>query len=214
MPFETQPHLPIKPTRTESDLESDREDTSEMDFQHTQHMTETQALDDTSDNPSHLEPQLPPPLSPEHAALRADLQMIMGAAMEGLYTRITADTKKSVDDAVATLKKTNNPLDGQILSLNARVSQLQQQLLACQLPTQAPVKPPVAAEAKKVLKMRHSKKNSDQAVAAPATTADTTPPVASTELHAPPGSTRRRETVPPRAKVPAPKLIPTKYPQA
>ena len=118
MPFETQPHLPIKRTRTESDLESAREDTSEMDFQQTQHMTETQALDDTSDNQSHLEPQLPPPLSPEHAALRADLQMIMGAAMEGLYTRITADTKKSVDDAVATLKKTNNQLEAQILSLN------------------------------------------------------------------------------------------------
>jgi hypothetical protein len=214
MPFETQPHLPIKRTRAESDLESDREDTSEMDYQHTQHMTETQALDDTSDNPSHLEPQLPPPLSPEHAALRADLQMIMGAAMEGLYTRITADTKKSVDDAVATLKKTNNQLEGQILSLNARVSQLQQQLLACQLPTQVPVKPPVAAQAKKVLRMKLSKKNSDQAAAAPATTADTTPPVTSTALQAPPSSARRWETVPPRAKAPAPKLIPTKYPQA
>jgi len=61
MPFETQPHLPIKRTREESDPESDREDTSEMDFQHTQYMTETQVLDDTSDDPSHLEPQLPPP---------------------------------------------------------------------------------------------------------------------------------------------------------
>ena len=143
MPFETQPHLPIKRTREESDPESDREDTSEMDFQQTQYMTETQALDDTSDNPSHREPQLPPPLLPEHAALRADLQMITGAAMESLYIRITADTKKSVDDAVATLKKTNNQLKGQILSLNARVSQLQQQLLACQPSAQALTKMPV-----------------------------------------------------------------------
>jgi len=138
----------------------------------------------------------------------------MGAAMEGLYTSITADTKKSVDDGVATLKKTNNQLEGQILSLNARVSQLQQQLLTCQLPTQAPVKPPVAAQAKKVLKMKLSKKNSDQAVATPATTADTTPSVTSTALQVPPTSARRWKTVPPRAKALTPKLIPTKYPQA
>jgi len=79
-----------------------------MDFQHTQYMTETQALDDTNNDSSHLEPMLPPPLSPEHAALRADLQMITGAAIEGLYVWITADTKKSMDDAVATLKKANS----------------------------------------------------------------------------------------------------------
>jgi hypothetical protein len=96
-----------------------------MDFQHTQHMTETQTLDNTSDNPNHFELQLPPPLSPEHVALRADLQMIPGAAMENFYSRIAADTKKSVDDTVPTFKKTNNQLEGQILSLNARVSQLQ-----------------------------------------------------------------------------------------
>jgi len=211
MPFETQPHLPIKRTREESDPESDHEDTSEMDFQHTQYMTETQVLDDTSNDPSHLEPQLPPPLSPEHAALRADLQIITGAAMESLYIRITADTKKSVDDAVATLKKTNNQLEGQILSLNARVSQLQQQLLACQPSAQAPTKKPVTVPAKKALKLKLTKRNAEAEVAgtATATTPDNTPEAPST-------NTRRWETVPPKPKTKsaAPKLIPTKYPQA
>jgi hypothetical protein len=211
MPFETQPHLPIKRTREECDSESDREDTSEMDFQHTQHMTETQALDDTSDNQNHLEPQLPPPLSPEHAALRADLQMITGAAMENLYIRITADTKKSVDDAVATLKKTNNQLEGQILSLNARVSQLQEQLLACKPPAQVPTKTQPTVPAKKVLKLKIAKRNAEAELAGTATT--TTPGNAPA---APSTNTRGWETVPPKpkTKIATPKLIPTKYPQA
>jgi len=211
MLFETQPHLPIKCTREESDPESDREDTSKMDFQQTRYMTETQALDDTSDNPSHREPQLPPPLSPEHAALRADLQMITEAAMESLYTRITADTKKSVDDAVATLKKTNNQLEGQILSLNARVSQLQQQLLTCQPSAQALTKMPAMVPAKKVLKLKLTKRNTEAEVAgtATATIPENTPETPST-------NTRRWETVPPKpkTKIATPKLIPTKYPLA
>jgi hypothetical protein len=207
--FETQPHLPIKRAREESDPESETDD---MDFHHSENVTPTQALaGDADENPNYLEANLPPPLTPEHAALRADLQMITGVAMENLYKRITTDSKKSVDDAVAALM---NQLQGQILSLNAPVSQLQQQLLACQLATQAPVKTPVAAQAKKALKLQLSKKNSGQDVAAPATIADTTPPVASTALQAPPTSARRWETVPPRAKAPTPKLIPTKYPQA
>jgi hypothetical protein len=97
MPFKTQQHLPIKRSREESVPESETDD---MDFHHT-------------------ETNLPPPLTPEHAALRADLQMITGAAMDSLYHRITADTKKTVNDAVATLKRTNEQLEGQILSLNA-----------------------------------------------------------------------------------------------
>jgi hypothetical protein len=189
--FETQPHLPIKRAREESDPESETDD---MDFQHSENVTPTQALGDANENPNYLEANLPPPLTPEHAALRADLQMITGVAMENLYKRITTDSKKSVDDAVAALM---NQLQGQILSLNARVSQLQQQLLACQLPTPAPAKTPVAAQAKKALKLQLSKKNSGQDVAAPATTADTTPPVASTTLQAPPTSARRWETVTP-----------------
>jgi len=58
----------------------------------------------------HTETNLPPPLTLEHAALRADLQMITGAAMDCLYHHITADTKKTVNDAVATLKRTNEQL--------------------------------------------------------------------------------------------------------
>jgi hypothetical protein len=212
MLFETQPHLPIKRIREESDPESDCEDTSEMDFQHTQHVTETQALNDAIDNPNHPEPQLPPPLSPEHAALRADLQMITGAAMESLYIRITADTKKSVDDAVATLKKTNSQLEGQILSLNARMSQLQQQILTLQPSAQVPTKAPITVPVKKVLKLKLAKKNTEAEIAG--TAAATANPNNTPE--SPLANTRGWETVPPRpkTKISTPKLIPTKYPQA
>jgi len=165
MLFETQPHLPIKRTHEECEPESDREDNNEMDFQHTQYMTETQALDDTNDDWSHLEPMLPTPLSPELAALRADLQMITGAAIEGLYARITADTKKSMDDAVATLKKANSQLEGQILSLNARMSQLQQQILTLQPSAQVPMKALTTVPAKKVLKLKPAKKNTEAEIA-------------------------------------------------
>ena len=88
MPFESQQHLPIKRAREESVLESETDD---MDFHHT-------------------ETNLPPPLTLEYAALRADLQMITGTAVDSLYHRITADTKKTVNDAVATLKRTNELL--------------------------------------------------------------------------------------------------------
>jgi len=159
----------------------------------------------------HTETHLPPPLTPEHAALRANLQMIMGAAMDSLYHRITADTKKTVNDTVATLKRTNEQLEGQILSLNARVSVLQQQLLACQPPAQVPAKAPMAAPPKKTLKLKLAKKNAEADAAG-----DATATITSATPQAPVTNPRGWETVPPRPKTKPStlKLIPTKYTQA
>jgi len=80
---------------------------------------------DAVDNPGYLGSELPPPLTPEHAALRADFQMITGLALERLYEGFNT-----------TLEMTTSQLQGQILSLNARVSILQGQLLACHATTQ------------------------------------------------------------------------------
>ena len=82
----------------------------QMEFQTTatQHITSTQALGDADDNPGYLGAELPPALTPEHAALRADFQKITGLAMDRLYERFNA-----------TLEKTTSQLQGQILSLNA-----------------------------------------------------------------------------------------------
>src|SRR3978361_1249268 len=129
--FETQPHLPAKRPREESSPGSDTEEDvtgpimEEMDFQHTQHMTETQALGDAEQNPNYFDDGLPPPLTPEHAALRADFQMKNGRNMDKLFQRISANFN-------TTLEKTTNQLQSQILSLNARISMLQGQLLTYQ----------------------------------------------------------------------------------
>jgi len=186
--FETQQHLPIKQSCEESVPQSETDD---MDFHHTG-------------------TNLPPPLTPEHVALRAGLQIIMEAAMNSLYHRITADTKKTVNDAVATRKRTNEQLEGEILSLNARVSVLQQQLLACQPPAQVPAKVPMAAPAKKTLKLKLAKKNGEADAAG-----DATATVTSATPQAPATNPRGWETVPPRTKTKpsTPKLIPTKYRQ-
>jgi len=46
-----------------------------------------------------------PPLSPEHAAIRADFEIIMATAMEQLYARITDEITTSV---TATFQKTTS----------------------------------------------------------------------------------------------------------
>jgi len=127
--FKTQPHLPIKCIQVESDPESDSD---EMEFQQAENVnvaeaenvTATRALGDTDHMPGYLQAELPPPLTPEHAALRADFQIITEVAMQNLYNCIMTDIKKSVDDTNVALQRTNNQLQGQIVSLGARVTQL------------------------------------------------------------------------------------------
>jgi hypothetical protein len=145
--------------------------------------------------------------------MRADFEIITMTALEQLYGRITADIEKSAADTTNALRKANDQLRNQVTSLGARVTQLQQQLLSYEKPAPPSAKAPAAAPAKKLLKLKLGK-DSAQAVAATAAAADTTPPVASTTSQIPPPNARGWETVPPRAKVATPKLIPTKYPQA
>jgi len=140
MPFETQPHLPIKRACPDSGPKSVSDD---MDFLHSENVTSTQALGHADDSPDYPDTDLPPPLTPEHEALRADFQMINGRNMEKLFQRISADFN-------ATLEKSTNQLQSQILSLNARISMLQGHVLTyqttAQRTTESPVAPPPVAK--------------------------------------------------------------------
>jgi hypothetical protein len=217
--FETQTHLSVKRVREESDPESDSDD---MDFQQTENITATQALADTDHKPGYLQAELPPALTPEHAALRADVQIITEIAMENLYNRITTDIKKSADDANVALQRTNNQLQNQIVSLGARVTKLQEQLLIYQRSAELPIDPPTVpatASTKKRLRLQLAKKNAvaDAAANTTATTTDTSHQVPSTTPVPPAVNTRGWETVQTttsKTKVSTPKLIATKYPQA
>ena len=154
---------PLKRPRVESESGSDGDDepnADRMDFHHTEHITETQAIDDDVDDASHA---LPPPLNPEHAALWSDFEIITMMVMQQLYLRITADIEKSAADTTAALRKNNDQLRNQITSLGAWITQLQQQVLTYQgavsatLPTVLPPK----QDAKKKKKKKKNRFNCD-----------------------------------------------------
>jgi hypothetical protein len=163
--FETQPHLPIKRAREESDPESDSEEDvtqaimDEMDIQHTENITATQAIGEGNEDFGQGISDLPPPLSAEHAALRSDFETITRVAMEHLYSRITADMAKSAADTTIAFQKTTDQLRNQISSLGTRVTQLQQQILVYQRPVPSTVTAPVAPPVKKILNKTLTKKN-------------------------------------------------------
>jgi len=221
-----------KRPRKDSDPDSDSEtednnnlDMEQMDFQTTatEHITGTQALGEADDNPAYLEAELPPPLSPEHAVLRADFQIITEVAMANLYNRITTDIKKSADDTAAAFKKTTNQLHSQITSLGARITQLQQQVLTCQGAIQRTQEIPATAPvpAKKDPKKKKEKQYTGQTVAS-ATGNDnpTYAAVAATVVSTPSAMITDTEgwttlkTGGQKKKPVVPKLISTIYPKA
>jgi len=218
-----------KRPREDSDPESDFEtkdnhiaDMEQMDSRHAMNITATQALGEETQLPGYVAPELPPPLNAEHAALRADIEIITQAAMERHYSHVAEDIMKAAADTATAFKKSTDQLHSQINSLGSRVTQLQQQLLTYQHPVQVPTTTPaapVAVPAKKVLKLKLAKKNAGADVAGGSTTAttDTIPQVPSTDPPTPAVNSRGWETVQTGAKktkAPIPKLITTKYPQA
>jgi len=214
--------IPTKRPREDSTSENDTESEAEletMDFQPTANVTATQALGDDDEHLEYTAPQLPPPLSAEHAALRSDFEIITLAAMERLYCRITADIEKSAADTTIAFRKTTDQLRSQITSLGARVTQLQQQILAYQRPTVRTETAPVAVPVKKVLKTKLTKKDvAEDTTRNTSDTTNTSPPKLPSTPSTLPTNTRGWETVPSgtkKTKAPTPpKLIPTKYPQA
>jgi len=96
----------IKRARKDIDPESDYDDNDDMDrinFLEAENVTATQAIGDDTTHHEHDIPQLPAPLSPEHAALHSHFEIIMLTVMKQLYSRITADIEKSAADTTTAL---------------------------------------------------------------------------------------------------------------
>jgi len=206
------------PNSNSESEDNDKADMGQMDFQSnaTQYITETQAIGDVDDELPTFNPMMAPPLSPEHAAIRADFEIIMATTMEQLYARITDEITTSV---TATFQKTTSQLNQQIGLLNARITQMQQQLLTNQKSTIPPQTTPTAAPTKKILMMKLEKKNTseDQARASTAsgisgiTESSTIPPTPVTNNR---GWETVKSTGQQKQKNPTPvKLILTIYPQ-
>jgi len=105
--------------------DNDKADIKQMDFQSsaTQYITETQAIGDVDNELPTFNPTMAPPLSPEHAAIRADFEIITATAMEQQYAQITDAITTSV---TATFQKTTSQLNQQIGLLNTGITQMQQ----------------------------------------------------------------------------------------
>jgi len=103
---ETRPESLLKRPRVDSPpgSEPDEEelDDDRMDFQHTENITLTQAIGDDNNDDDHELVQLPPPLSAEHAALRADFEIITVAARK---TYTTASQRISTRRLLSPLRR-------------------------------------------------------------------------------------------------------------
>jgi len=226
----TRPRSPAKRAREDSDPKSDfdkRElDENQIDYQRTEHVTATQTIGDLNDDSEYCFPQLPIPLSPEHAVLRSDFEIIMMAAMERLYSRIAVDIKKSAYDTCIAFQKTTDQLHNQIALLSARVTQLQQQTLTSRTSVQHVPQIPGAATgpAKKEPKKKNEKQTASQVMADNTRTSNnlTYTAVAANKPAIPPAmeppvgtsSWTTMKTVSQKKKSATPKLIPTIYLQA
>jgi hypothetical protein len=207
------------PSGSDSDGEEPNE--TRMDFEHTEHVTSTQAIGDENEDNGHRLSQLPPPLSPEHAALRTDFEIITAAAMECIYNRITKDINKTTALAI---EKATSPLHHRIMTMSAHIAQLNQQLLTYQKDMQRDREVPSVAttSGQKDPKKKKEKQPANQAntntkgntnptyaAVATAAQAAATPKTPGTT-----GWTTLKVGGQKDKKIPTPKLIPTTYPQA
>jgi hypothetical protein len=130
-----------------------------------------------------------------------------------------------VEDTTAALKNANNQLHGQILSLGARVSQLQQQIVTCQATIQKTAEIPMATPlpAKQDPKKKKEKQNTSQTItSATGNNGPTYAAVASTVTATPISTPMTTDTKGwttlkvggQKKKTTTPKLIPTIYPKA
>jgi len=221
----TRSQSPLKRHREDSPLGSEHDeeepDDNRMDFQHTEHLTSTQAIGDDHNDNDHELPQLAPPLSPEHGALRADFEIITAAAMENLYHRITKDINKTTALAV---EKATGPLHTRIMTMNARIAQLQQQVLTFkddiqrirEIPFVAPVSgskdPKKKKEKQPANQAKTITKGKTSLTYAAVATAAQTSPVTTTPNTT--GWTTLKVGGQKDKKIPTTKLIPTTYSQA
>jgi len=62
-----------------------------MDFQNTEHVTAKQTIRGDMDEPTSTAPQMAAPLSPEHAALCADIEIITSNLLDQFARTISAE---------------------------------------------------------------------------------------------------------------------------
>jgi len=125
---------------TDSDSDSDSDDSGDkgreedddnaMDFQHTEDITATQAIEGDMDEPTSTAPQMAAPLSPEHAAFRADIEIITSNLLDQFARTISAEISMLFAQNNTTFQIATNSLTKQIATLGTRVTQMQQQLLS------------------------------------------------------------------------------------
>jgi len=212
---------PHKDSDPESGCDEGDADTDRMDFQHIENVTATHMIGDEVDHPEGGPPQLPPTLSPEHAALHSDFEIITMTAMEQLYIWITANIEKSACDTTMALCMRNDQLRNQITSLGARITQLQQQVLTYQGAVHQML--PVVTPPKKDPKKKKEKQSTSPTVTAATghnsstyaavATAALTPPVPTMTTNTT-GWTTLKVGGQKDKKIATSKLIPTTYPQA
>jgi len=135
----------------DSDSDSDSDDSEDegreedddnaMDFQHTEHVSTTQAIGDDLNKPTSTAPQMAAPLSLEHAALRADIEIITSNLLDQFARTISAEISVLFAQNNTTFQIATNSLTKQIATLGTRVIQMQQQLLSATQGPAATAKP-------------------------------------------------------------------------
>jgi len=135
---------PAKRAREENDTDSDsdsdsddsgdegreEDDDNAMDFQHMEHVTETQAIERDMDEPTRTAPEMAAPLSPENVALRADIEIITSNLLDQFTRTISVEISMLFAQNNTDFQTATNSLTKQITTLGTRVTQMQQQLLS------------------------------------------------------------------------------------
>jgi len=80
-------------------------------------------------DPTSTAPQMAAPLSPEHAALRADIEIITSNLLDQFTRTISAEISVLFAQNNTTFQIARNSLTKQIATLGTRVTQMQQQCL-------------------------------------------------------------------------------------
>ena len=80
---------------SENREEEEDEDNDTMDFQPTQHITETEAIGDDTDDLDNTDPQMAALMCPKHVALHADFEIITNNVMEQFYRTISTDSSRN-----------------------------------------------------------------------------------------------------------------------
>jgi len=152
-----------------------------MDFQPTQHITETQAIGGDANEFANTAPQMEAPMSPEHAALRADFEIITNNITEQLYRTIIVEIKQLFTKNDVTIHNATNELSKQISLLGTWVTQVQQQLLSTERRPAPSAKPtgartPTNANPKQERRREEKRANNNNAdINEPNTTTNTRP---------------------------------------